>query len=301
MQNPNHPSVFKGMRRLRYADIREELSDARRSHYYWWFEYLKLSKDYWWVCKQQGNTLDADLKGMWEDFGDISNTIFDNWWINRGRMLFAEQLHLPKVRKINGEDNNLNPQSENYLVVEIPLNMTERTISRQVLGLLRAEPNRQIKRVSHAKRPLAKLIGIRQSVITDAYSIWSLNQLVQTAKMPTSNIGKPFDTMTSQEIGIFFRLVRSCMPKYTDSEEVERKKRNGMKVAVSRMLQRADALIANAEIGIYPSFSAVAKRVRWTPEQQVDLDNAVMNGFWSPCYEDESYFRRIIQRPKLPG
>ena len=300
MEHTNHPAVIKGMRRLRYADIEEEVRDARQSPYRWWFEYLQLSKDYWWVCQQAGDTLDADLKSMWEDFGDVHNTNFVNWWIKRGRGLFAEQVSLPKVRKLDGDKNNLSLNQQNYLVLEIPLNLTERTISRQVLALLREEPNRQIKRKSEAKRPLAKLIGIRQSVIRDARDIWCLNQVVQNAKTPNSIIGKPFDTMTTQQIGIAFRLVRSCLPKFTDGEEVERKKRNGMKVAVSRMVHRANSLIANAEIGVFPSFAPVEKRLRWTEQQQIELDAAIERGEWQPIAitMNIDYFRKMYERTK---
>ena len=298
MEHTNQPAVIKGMRRLRYADIEEEVRDARQSPYRWWFEYLQLSKDYWWVCQQAGDTLDADLKSMWEDFGDVHNTNFINWWIKRGRVIFAEKVSLPKVRKIDGDKNNLSANQQNYLVVEIPLNLTERTISRQVLALLREESNRQIKRDSKADRPLAKLIGIRKSVIRDAREIWCLNQIVQNAKKPNATIGKPYDTMTTQQIGIGFRLVRSCLPKFTDGEEVERKKRNGMKVAVSRMVHRANSLIANAEIGVFPSFAPVEKRVRWTEQQQIEFDAAIERGEWQPEAMNIDNFRNRFERPK---
>lgn len=298
MEQTYQPVVLKGTRRLRYADIEEEVRDARQSPYRWWFEYLQLSKDYWWVCQQKGDTLDAELKKMYEDFGDVHNTNFVNWWIKRGRTIFAEKVSLPKVRKIDSDKSNLSANQQNYLVLEIPLNLTERTISRQVLALLREEPNRQIKRKSEAERPLAKLIGIRQSVIRDARDIWCVNEIVKNAKHPNAIIGKPFNTMTTQQIGIGFRLVRSCLPKFTDGEEVERKKRNGMKVAVSRMVHRANALIANAEIGNFPSFDEVVPRLRWTDEQQKELDAAVERGEWQPPAMDIEYFRKKFDRPK---
>ena len=298
MEHTNQPAVIKGMRRLRYADIEEEVRDASQSPYRWWFEYLQLSKDYWWVCQQGGDTLDVKLKEMWDDFGDVYNTNFINWWIKRGRNIFAEQVSLPKVRKIDGDKNNLSANQHKYLVLEIPLNLTERTIGRQVMALLREEPNREIKRKSEAQRPLAKLIGIRKSVIRDAREIWCLNQIVQNAKKPNATIGKPYDTMTTQQIGIGFRLVRSCLPKFTDTEDVERKKRNGMKVAVSRMIHRANSLIANAEIGVFPSFAPVEKRVRWTEQQQIEFDAAIERGEWQPTAMNIDYYRGRFERSK---
>jgi hypothetical protein len=293
--------VYKGLRRLRYSDLEEEIKDAWASPYRWWWSYLRLSKDYWWVCQQQGETLDDDLRKMWLDFGNVFATSFNAWWRKQGRNLFAEQVRLPHVRKIDNHLSNLSSNAENHLLVEIPLNLTERTISRQVLALIRADPARKVKPVSKAKRPLCKLRGIKMSVLVDAHNIWCLNYLIDLATLPNSKIGKPFDRMTSQQLGTAMRLVRSCMPKYTDGEDVERKKRNGMKVAVSRMLSRADALIANAEIGIFPSMTPAAPRRRWTAKQQLDLDKALAVGKWTPPAVDEDVLRKLIGKPKLPG
>jgi len=274
--------VYKGMKRLRYSDRAEEIKDAVHSPYKLWRDYLRLSKDYWWVCKQKGNTLDAELKAMYEDFGDVYALGFNDWWHQKGRALFAEQVKLPAVKQINDNLSNLSPNPQNHLLVEIPLNLTERTISRQLMKILRTHKDRKIERISHAKRPLAKLVGIRKRVLKRAHDIWCVNHLVQLAKQEGSNIGAPFNKMTTHQMGVGFRLVRNCMPRPTDGIEAGRKKRNGMKVAVSRMLNRAESLIANAEIGKFPSFEKVEPRERWTDAQKQALDFAVAQGKWQP-------------------
>jgi hypothetical protein len=292
------PIIYKGMPRLSYADIKEELIDAFNSPYFLWYEYLKLSKDYWWVCKLMGETQDAELKAMYWDFGDVHEVEFRDWWLDRGRYLFAEQVQLPKVSLVYKESLNINPTPQNHVLLEIPLNLTERTISKQVLAIIRAQQNRAVKRVSQAKRPLAKLSGLRRDVMKKAHYIWRLNRLITLSKQPNSTIGKPFNTATSQQIGITMGLAPSCLPKRFDTPEKERKKRNGMKVAVSRMLQRANALIANAEIGIFPSFEEVAQRIRWTDEQQLELNAAVYRGEWQPEANDEEFFRKVLNESK---
>ena len=292
--------VYKGMKRLRYSDRAEEIKDAVHSPYKLWRDYLRLSKDYWWVCKQKGNTLDAELKAMYEDFGDVYELGFNDWWHQKGRALFAEQVKLPAVKQINDNLSNLSPNPQNHLVVEIPLNLTERTISRQLMKIIRAHKDRKIERVSHAKRPLAKLVGIRKRVLRRAHDIWCLNHLTKLAKQEGSTIGAPFNKMTTHQMGVGFRLVRNCMPRAGDGIEIGRKKRNGMKVAVSRMLNRADALIANAEIGKFPSFEKVEPRVRWTDEQQRALDAALANNEWQPPAIDIEDFRRMFEKaPKV--
>lgn len=298
--NIENKVVYKGMPRLRYKNTAEELSDAYASPYRLWRDYLRISKDYWWVCQQNGNTLDEDLRKMWEDFGDVYSLNFNDWWRNNGRQLFSEQVRLPAVKQVNSDLSDLSPNYQQNLIVEIPLNLTERTISRQLMAIVRAQPNRQIKRESHAERPLAKLIGIRKKVLRTAHEIWCLNHLVQLAKQEGSSIGVPFNKMTTHQMGVGFRLVRNCMPKAGDGIIFGRKKRNGMKVAVSRMLARADALIANAEIGKFPTFEKVEPRERWTEQHQKELDEAVARGEWQPPDIDIEYFRKMFDKaPKV--
>lgn len=292
--------VYKGMKRLRYSSSADEIRDAYLSPYKLWRDYLRISKDYWWVCKQKGDTLDAELKAMYEDFGDVYHLGFNDWWHSKGRKLFSEQVKLPAVKQVDNEFSNLSPNPQNHLIVEIPLNLTERTISRQLMKILRAHPKRKIERKSEADRPLAKLVGIRKKVLRTAHEIWCLNHLVQLAKQEGSNIGAPFNKMTTHQMGVGFRLVRNCMPRAGDGIEGGRKKRNGMKVAVSRMLNRAEALIANAEIGKFPSFEAVEPRVRWTDTQQRALDAAIAKGEWQPPDIDIERFRKMFDKaPKV--
>jgi hypothetical protein len=266
-----------------------------------------LSKDYWWVCKQQGKTLDKELNAMWRDFGDVYRFDFEYWWRHKGRDIFVEQIKLPHVKKLDEYFSNVSPTRENYLIVEIPLNLSERTIARQVLAQIRQHPNRvtetknQRGRVSNAKRPLAKLVGVRKDILKRAHEIWCVNHLVKLAKQEGSTIGAPFNKMTTHQMGVGFRLVRNCMPKAGDGIIFGKKKRNGMKVAVSRMLARADALIANAEIGRFPSLTKVGLRQRWTEQQQKELDAAVARGEWQPPSVDEANFREMFERmPNLP-
>ena len=71
MDQNNQELVFKGMRRLRYRQDGALLQDAARSPYYWWWAYLRLSKDYWWVCQRNGIADDLRLRAMYSDFGKV--------------------------------------------------------------------------------------------------------------------------------------------------------------------------------------------------------------------------------------
>lgn len=289
------------MGRYHYANKEDELRDAYNSTFKLWRDYLRLSKDYWWVCKQKGNTFDEELKKMYEHFGDVFELGFNDWWRIKGRDLFIEQLKLPAVKEINAEFTNLSPTPENYLIAEIPLNVSERTIVRQLKEILRARKDRKVVPKSSAKRKLTKYKGVRKKVLRKAHEVWCLNHLVKMAKQEGSNIGAPFNKLTTHQMGVGMRLVRNCMPKAGDGVLLGRKKRDGMAVGISRMLGRANALIANAEIGIFPSYEKVEPRKRWTDEQQKELDAAVARGEWLPPdipkYDFDKMFEKV---PVLP-
>ena len=299
--NKHRISQLKGSPNITYRSEAEELEGALDSPQYWWWRYLRMSKDYWWVCKQNGNTLDKDLKAMWRDFGDVYRFSFDYWWRNKGRNFLLETVKLPDVKRIDEYLSNVSPKREKYLIVEIPLNLSERRITRRVLKLLREEQNRKIERMSSAERPLAKLKGIRKDILKKAYEVWAVYNLVKLAKKDASSIGAPFNKLTTHQIGVGFELVRNCMPKLGEGVLKGRAKRNGMKVAVSRLVSKADSLIANAEIGKFPSYDKVSPRKRWTDQQQRELDTAIANGEWIPPDIDVEYFRNLfVKVPELP-
>jgi hypothetical protein len=65
--------------------------------------------------------------------------------------------------------------STQELNVEIPLNLTEATIGKQVKKLLRNHPSREVERRSSAKRPLAKFTGIRSDLLQLAHMTWQMH------------------------------------------------------------------------------------------------------------------------------
>jgi hypothetical protein len=69
-----------------------------------------------------------------------------------------------------------------------------------------------------------------------------------------------------------------------------------MRVAVIRMTNRAEALIANAEIGQFPSYDAVKPRKRWTIKQQKSMDKAVADGKWIVPSISEINWNRLRSR-----
>lgn len=284
MEQSTDQIVFKGMRRFRYRRDDLLLNDAFLSPYYWWWAYLRLSKDYWWVCQRRGVADDQRLREMYSDFGKVYEMTFEQWWDKRGVALFSEQVALPAVRQVNPHDMELSRDLEKHLLLEIPIHLTERTIISQVRQFLRQHPEREVQRISSAQRKLAKLVGIRQDVIESAFDVWRLHQQSRDGRQ-VEKIGQTQGNKSLYQIGKELRLVRTCMPAPTDGKERAAQKVNGMKVAVSRMLARANNLIDNAAVGTFPSIQALREPIVWRPAQQQKLAEAMAAGLWRPLFD----------------
>jgi hypothetical protein len=292
--------IFKGMRQLRYRRNDTLLSDALRSPYYWWWAFLRLSKDYWWVCHRRGAVGDSRLKAMYRDFGNVYEVTFEEWFLRRGKNLLSEELALPEVRKLSPTNLELSRPLGRHLILEIPLNMTEKSIISQVREKLRNHPEREVERISTAKRKLAKLIGIRQDVIESAYAVWKLHHESRDGRV-VEKIGQSHGTKSLYQIGKELRLVRSCMPVATDNQERAAKRVNGMKVAVSRMLTRANNLIDNAAIGVFPSIQPIKEEIDYSPVQLLRMNEAILSG-WRPLFDPNDKLivhERDDENPKL--
>jgi hypothetical protein len=283
MNENNEELIFKGMRQLRYKRQDDMLKDAIRSPYYWWWAFLRLSKDYWWVCQRRGAVGDLRLKGMYRDFGNVYELTFEEWFLRRGKNLLSEELALPAVRKLSPTNLELSRPSGRHLILEIPLNMTEKSIISQIRKQLRNHPDREVERISTAKRKLAKLIGIRQDVIESAYAVWKLHYESRDGRV-VEKIGQAHGTKSLYQIGKELRLVRSCLPVSTDNQERAAKRVNGMKVAVSRMLARANNLIENAAVGVFPSIQPIKEEIEYSPVQLLRMNEAVASG-WRPLFD----------------
>ena len=284
MNQQDTQQVFKGMRQFRYQRPEVLLQDAISSPYFWWWTYLRLSKDYWWTCQLNGQANDARLRSMYRDFGNVFEMTFEQWWQRNGSDLFAERIKPPSVRELNPMRLRLSPGMSSHLLLEIPLHLTEATIVRQVKDLLRGHPKREVERRSSARRPLAKFTGIRKDLLQIAHQTW---QLHAESRDPDKihKIGQVQGSLSLYQIGKQLRLVKTCMPVGTDNAERAAKRVNGMKVAVTRMLKRAQALMDNAAVGVFPCMQPLAEPIVWRSLQRQAMAEAVARGEWRPLFD----------------
>ena len=92
------------------------------SIYYYWFEFLKLNEKYITACKNKGR----GMKKIYEDFGDIRNKTFKQWWnekykgTTRGVYLFASTNSFNQLIKINSQTQYNQISQSDYTVIAVP-------------------------------------------------------------------------------------------------------------------------------------------------------------------------------------
>jgi len=92
------------------------------SIYYYWFEFLKLNEKYIAACKNKG----IGMKKIYEDFGDIRNKTFKQWWnekykgTTRGVYLFASTNPFNQLIKISSQNQYNQINQSNYTVIAVP-------------------------------------------------------------------------------------------------------------------------------------------------------------------------------------
>jgi hypothetical protein len=285
MDQPLTEHVIKGMRYFRYRNVTVLLEDARKSPYFLWWSCLRRSKDYWWACHRQGRVSDIRLRKMYYDFGDVYSMSFESWWKKIGLGLFTEQIALPDVRKLDPLNLKLTRGLGKHLLLEIPLNMTERTIIQKVRQLLRKEPEREVMRKSSATRALARYVRLKTGTLETALKVWQLNHESKDPGLEY-RVGQVNGSKSHYQIGKELKLVSSCMPVFTDDAKRAAKRVNGMKVAVSRMLTRANHLIDNACVGVFPSSNAMTEPISWSPIAKKYIEEALNQNLWKPLFDE---------------
>lgn len=119
--------------------------------YYWWFEYLKRSARYQKACSQNGR----GMKKLYNDFGNIFEYKFWDWWKERGADLFAERrpVEIDDFLTVDDVENRREEfESGHSVLIAVPTTMKRTAIKRQVSALLNQLELSDYK--SQAKYPL---------------------------------------------------------------------------------------------------------------------------------------------------
>jgi hypothetical protein len=261
---------LKGLPRRQQKHKKPEttLQEAQSSIYRWWWEYLRLSKDYWLVCqtstKAMIKTEDQQLRRVYRGFGDIYASSFDDWWLDRGYSLFTEQEKFPKVVEVPRRPTERQRQipADDRIWIEVPLKLSKRTIQKQLGKLLDLHEqnrlsNRLLLSTSDFKINPAQFGLHTLQKIHEVHALhWELIEKPKWQRKHQSEKHKTAERADLFRIGKLLRLSPSNESMRGEPEEV-RARLNRMRVAVSRLLKKSELLIANVELGVFPSYKPV--------------------------------------------
>lgn len=276
------PPIFaKGLNKFIFNTIEDELIHAWGSIYRYWWSALRCSRDYWWVCQEKGKTLDPQLKRVYEAFGPVHGRTFSDWWRYSARDNFKEEIAPPVVTRIHSEKeiDGFDFDGDDWLLIKVPQGIKEPKLIEDFVKILRLR-DKQVRRktiTATAAFPINKHRNLRLDVYERAFAVKLA--MIQSAELANVNAN---DHSSYYELGVRCDVKKAHILRDADSPEVRNRKRNAMKVAVHRLLAKADALIANAEIGVFPSEAALEPRERWMPSQLKRMKQAMADGAWQP-------------------
>jgi len=267
--------IQKGIGRLRSRSIEEELSYARTSVRRWWWEYLRLSKDYWLICQTSSNavnprTTDDGMRWIYRKFGDIYSVDFDTWYERTGSRIFREQVELPKVLEVAEDLSNLSQERDGKLLLEIPLSLSQATINRQINRILKKHaderPDNKLE-TSKSQFPINPVL-YRLPALQKMHEIWCVHREVVAKPIALGQAKDKYSTKGDlYKIGVALHLSPSNEGMVEDVE-LHHKRLNRMRSTVSRYLGKADMLIGNVEIGKFPRFTKISAIERFSKGQR---------------------------------
>lgn len=281
--------------------MEKQIADASTSIRRWWWEYLRLSKDYWLLCKTcepgQPVTNDEALAKIFCDFGNIYDCTFEDWWRRTGSKLFEERQLPPTVVEITSLESYATVERTGKILVEIPLQLTLETVQKQILRILEGysdkRPTNRLE-YSSSKYPITVALN-RLEVLKKTHAVYCLHrELIDKPKalhrLGFSKEQSEYETRADLfRIGVAMKLSVKNERLIGTEEEIHRKLRN-VRSDVSRFIARGQELLANVERGEFakygepepppPRFSSAQDAVHLKLEEEwwsLDL-NSSLNG-----------------------
>jgi len=289
---PADEHFLKGLPRTRRHKTPEtSLLEAQNSVYRWWWEYLRISKDYWLVCQTSKpgsiQTQDQKLRRVYRGFGDIYSRTFDDWWLDRGYRIFSEQEKFPKVSVVPSRPSERDRQvpADDKIWVEIPLKLSKRTIQKQLGKLLDEYESKRLSRRLELSSADFKVNPVQ-------FGTHQLQKVHEVHALHRELIDKPKwlrqhapDMVTDEAKADLFRIgkllrLSPSNESLSGEPEIVRARLNRMRVAVSRFLKNSKLLIANVEVGNFPSYKPVEQTTPRFNARQQEQHKELASKWW---------------------
>jgi hypothetical protein len=292
LENIPQEHLLKGHSRVRFRNAKDSLDVVKEGVHRWWWEFLRLSKDYWLVCQTSKNrrpeTQDIELARVYRAFGNIYDCTFEQWWEDRGSWVFREQERFPQVKEVarHPRDRAMAMPQPDQAWVSIPLKLSRRTIQRQLSKILDAYEEQRLNNRLEMSTSKFKLnpVQFRLHTLRKMHEVYSLHRelIDKPAALKKLKKNEKFERRADLfRIGALLRVSPSNESLRGEVEEIF-KRQNRMRASVSRLLKRTELLIANVERGAFPSFKPVDSlpRPRFN-SAQLELHKALEEQWWS--------------------
>lgn len=265
---------------FRQGSMAQQVREASTSLRRWWWEYLRLSKDYWFLCQTcaegAANTYDETLAKVFNDFGNVHEGTFEDWWKRKGSAVFAEQTLPPSVEVLTPKDGVIKGDWSEEVVIQIPLQLTRETVQKQVIAILdglRGDNSRQIKVSTSNYR--SSMVFPRVETLQkelDAHCLY--RELVSKPKALANLQINEEDIQTQADlfrVGVLSDLNPSYAQLRGTESEINKKKRY-MRSLVSTTNLKVSRMIANVELGKFPTDAEIDDpKPRFTSKQDALL------------------------------
>lgn len=288
----------KGLPRFRYRSQEAELADARVSVRRWWWEYLRLSRDYWMVCQTsrrrlRPETQDERLAFIYKKFGNIHSVTFDKWYLETGSRIFREQYEPPKVREIHPHAENIARIRNDTVLFAVPLALTRNTIQRQISKLLKEHedkrPNNRLE-ISRSEFPINP-VRYRLHTLQVMHEVYCLHRELIAKPVAMHDLAGTADLRREwkqkyEQRADLFRIgkllhISPNNERLIGTDQQIRAKQNGMRASVSRFLRRTEQLISNVEYGKFPVFTNHPKSESLFNQRQLEQHKELEAEWWT--------------------
>lgn len=231
---------FKGARHFPYKHpifgAKSNPKEGSNSVYYYWWAFLRRSREYIDCCETGG---EGKLATLYKDFGDVRGSSFKDWWTEGGRgvRLFAEPVSTSVEVLPSG---SAAPDSSDFLTLVLPKNLPKRYLLKRIGELLVKPENHPGARGKlHARISKARYKVKGQP---------NLPGLGVTLKVYDFRISNPH--LKLWEIG-------NQLPRFMSNQKISASdthaeavaKRNVLSAAVARYLKKAEVMINNTTNG----------------------------------------------------
>lgn len=301
----------KGLGHFRHKTMEEQIKEASASDSIrrWWWEYLRLSKDYWFLCQTcaegKPETYDDTLAKLFIDFGNVHEGSFEDWWRRTGSALFAEQELPPRVEQITSVESAIAGNRAGKILVEISLQLTRETVQKQIseiLDLYSDQRPRHRYETSTSRYPIEPVLT-RMNVIQQAHEVYCLHRELIAKPKALAQLGIGKDLTDHDNKANLFRIgkIYGLSPQNASlvgmPQDVAARTKK-MRSEVRRVIDRALTLLSYVEVGRFAVINDEPLEPKPCFSSKQDAQHAKLEEQWWSLDLHSTLSERNIERAR---